>query len=350
MKYRFLSLLLFSSIALGQSAATPCYLSGSSTACFKPINIASGGTGSITSQAAINALSQLTTKGDIEVYNGTNTTRLPVQANGSVLTASSGAVTGLQWLSPAPTGVTSVGFADSGGIFSHSGAPITGSGTITTSVTGTSGGIPYFNSTSQLSSSTSLTANGVIYGMGAGLGPSATNAGTSSQVLIGGSPPIFGNVPTAAIPASLANGTIGGYTPGAQAGATPSSSPSAGNVGENLTAYGTSISLNTSSFVSVAKVTLTPGLWSCMGVYWNNNSATQTGSTGKIFFENVNNSAFGLDEMTIAGGAATGGTVSFPTLFYIVKSGDADKSYDMEAKSTTAAGNAYGTVSCLRIN
>jgi hypothetical protein len=47
--------------------------------------VSRGGTGAGTSQAAINALSQLTTNGDLEYYNGTNTTRFSRGANGDCL-------------------------------------------------------------------------------------------------------------------------------------------------------------------------------------------------------------------------------------------------------------------------
>lgn len=78
------------------------------------ITIANGGTGQTTATGAFNALSPLTTKGDILVYSTTNT-RLPVGTNGQSLTPASGQTTGLQWVTNAttqstptnPTGTTS---------------------------------------------------------------------------------------------------------------------------------------------------------------------------------------------------------------------------------------------------
>lgn len=51
------------------------------------IGIAYGGTGATTSQGAINAISQMTTAGDIIYYNGTNVVRLAIGAAGTLLTS-----------------------------------------------------------------------------------------------------------------------------------------------------------------------------------------------------------------------------------------------------------------------
>lgn len=59
--------------------------------------IGNGGTGQTTQTAAFDALSPLTTKGDILVDNGTNNVRLPVGTNGFVLTADSGVTEGVKW-------------------------------------------------------------------------------------------------------------------------------------------------------------------------------------------------------------------------------------------------------------
>jgi len=59
--------------------------------------IANGGTGQTTQTAAFDALSPLTTKGDLVVHNGTNDVRLPVGANNYVLTADSTQSSGVKW-------------------------------------------------------------------------------------------------------------------------------------------------------------------------------------------------------------------------------------------------------------
>lgn len=68
--------------------------------------IANGCTGASTSQGAINALSQLNTTGDLEYFNGTNTTRLARGANGLCLTSTS---TTIVWASCATGAVGGTG-------------------------------------------------------------------------------------------------------------------------------------------------------------------------------------------------------------------------------------------------
>lgn len=63
------------------------------------IPITNGGTAATTSQGAINNISQLTTKGDLLVYSGSNATRLPAGSNNFVLTSESAQTNGLQWQS-----------------------------------------------------------------------------------------------------------------------------------------------------------------------------------------------------------------------------------------------------------
>jgi len=67
--------------------------------------IANGGTGQTTQTAAFDALSPLTTKGDLVVHNGTNDVRLAVGSNGQLLTADSAEATGVKWAA-APVSTT----------------------------------------------------------------------------------------------------------------------------------------------------------------------------------------------------------------------------------------------------
>ena len=67
--------------------------------------IANGGTGQTTAVAAFDALSPLTTKGDLVVNNGTNDVRLAVGSNGQLLTADSAEATGVKWAA-APVSTT----------------------------------------------------------------------------------------------------------------------------------------------------------------------------------------------------------------------------------------------------
>ncbi|WP_413585219.1 beta strand repeat-containing protein [Bdellovibrio sp. HCB274] len=73
------------------------------------VPIASGGTGQTTQTAAFNALSPLTTKGDMIVHNGTNNIRLPASTtNGQVLMVDTAEAGGVKWAAPAAAGVTTV--------------------------------------------------------------------------------------------------------------------------------------------------------------------------------------------------------------------------------------------------
>ena len=62
------------------------------------VPIEKGGTGQTDKTAAFDALSPLTTKGDIVVFDGTNNVRLPVGLDNQVLIASSSSVNGLEWV------------------------------------------------------------------------------------------------------------------------------------------------------------------------------------------------------------------------------------------------------------
>ncbi|WP_413294553.1 tail fiber domain-containing protein [Bdellovibrio sp. HCB185ZH] len=72
------------------------------------VPITKGGTGQATQTAAFDALSPVTTKGDIIVRDGTNNIRLGVGSNGQMLTADSSQASGLKWSTPTVGTVTSV--------------------------------------------------------------------------------------------------------------------------------------------------------------------------------------------------------------------------------------------------
>lgn len=61
------------------------------------LSIAKGGTGQTTALAGFNALSPLTTKGDVLAHNGTNNVRIGVGSNGQVLVADSAQSAGVRW-------------------------------------------------------------------------------------------------------------------------------------------------------------------------------------------------------------------------------------------------------------
>jgi len=68
------------------------------------VAIANGGTGQTTQTAAFDALSPLTTKGDLIVHNNTDNIRLPVGSDGFVLTADSAEASGVKWAATGASG------------------------------------------------------------------------------------------------------------------------------------------------------------------------------------------------------------------------------------------------------
>ena len=153
--------------------------------------IANGGTGQTTASAAFNALSPITTTGDLILGNGTNSaTRLPIGSNGFVLTSNG---TTASWQATS-SGVTSFSAGTTG--FTPSTATsgaVTLSGTLATSNGGTgltsftTNGAVYATSTSALTTGTlpvasggsgATTLTGVLYGNGS----SPFTAATGSEI------------------------------------------------------------------------------------------------------------------------------------------------------------------------
>jgi len=95
------------SLSGGTTGLTPATATAGAVTLSGTLNVANGGTGQITAGAAFNALSPITSTGDLIVGNGTNSaTRLGIGTNGYVLTVSSG---------------TAVWAAASGGVSTFSG-------------------------------------------------------------------------------------------------------------------------------------------------------------------------------------------------------------------------------------
>lgn len=135
------------------------------------------------STCGASGVSPLTTKGDLFGFS-TLGARIPVGADGTVLTADSAQALGVKWAAVVGTGtVTSAGTSFTGGLISVSGSPVTTVGTAALTVAGTSGGVPYFSSASTWASSGVLTANLPVFGGGAGAAPIVgTRSGNTTQV------------------------------------------------------------------------------------------------------------------------------------------------------------------------
>ena len=142
--------------------------------------IGSGGTGQTTASAAFNALSPITTTGDLILGNGTNSaTRLGIGANGYLLTSNG---TTASWAAAPAAGVTSFAGGTTGLTpASATTGAITLAGTLAIANGGT-------NSTA------TATAGGAAYGTGTAY--AFTAAGTAGQVLTsaGTSAPAWGGI------------------------------------------------------------------------------------------------------------------------------------------------------------
>ena len=92
------------SISFGSTGLTPSTASNGAVTVAGTLAIASGGTGQNTASAAFNALSPITSTGDLVIGNGSNSaTRLAIGASTYVLTSNG---TTASWQAPASGGIT----------------------------------------------------------------------------------------------------------------------------------------------------------------------------------------------------------------------------------------------------
>ena len=126
------------------------------------LGLANGGTGATTAQGAINAISGLTTNGDLLYHNGTNSTRLARGTNGQCLTSNA---TTIQW--------GSCGLSAEADTL----ATVTGRGATTATATTFSGGLSATGSGTGLSVTNNATIGGTLGVTGAITG-SSTIQGT----------------------------------------------------------------------------------------------------------------------------------------------------------------------------
>jgi len=147
-------------ISFGSTGLTPSSATAGAVTVAGTLAVANGGTGQTTASAAFNALSPVTTTGDLIIGNGTNSaTRLGIGANGYVLTSNGTTAT---WTSPASVsgvtvGTTTVSGATNGYLlYNNAGvlgavAPSSASISIGSPITGGTNGYGlYVNSSTQL--------------------------------------------------------------------------------------------------------------------------------------------------------------------------------------------------------
>jgi hypothetical protein len=143
------------------SGLTPSTTSTGAITLAGTLGISSGGTGQTTASAAFNALSPITTTGDLIIGTGTNTaSRLAIGANGYVLTSN---------------GTTASWQASTGGVTSFS-AGTTGF----TPSTGTTGAVTLAGTLNVANGGTGVTT---LTGLAYGNGTSAFTAATAAQVV-----------------------------------------------------------------------------------------------------------------------------------------------------------------------
>jgi len=174
----------------GTTGFTPSTATSGAITLAGTLAVANGGTGQTTASAAFNALSPITTAGDLILGDGTNSaTRLGIGANGYLLTSNG---TTASWAAAPAAGVTSFAGGTTGltpaspttGAISLAGTlAVANGGTGLTS--GTSGGILAYTATGTLASSTLLAANALMVGGGAGVAPSTVTTGTGVVTALG---------------------------------------------------------------------------------------------------------------------------------------------------------------------
>lgn len=176
-------------------------ISGNAANVTGTVAIANGGTGATTAAAAYNAISPLTTTGDI-VYEASAGTaaRLPIGTTGQVLSVVAGVPS---WTTSSGSGTVTSVAATVPSFLSVTGSPITSSGTLAISYSGTA--LPIANGGTN--STATPTAGGVTYGTGTAI--AYTAAGTTGQVLTsnGAGTPTWSTVGGLGTVTSVATGT-----------------------------------------------------------------------------------------------------------------------------------------------
>jgi hypothetical protein len=123
-----------STISFGSTGLTPATATSGAVTVAGTLAIANGGTGQTTASTAFNALSPITTAGDLILGNGTNSaTRLAIGASTYVLTSNG---TTASWSAPSSGTVTAVSVVSANGFAGTSSGGATPALTLSTTITG----------------------------------------------------------------------------------------------------------------------------------------------------------------------------------------------------------------------
>jgi len=170
------------------SAGNGLTLTGTTFSLSAPVSIANGGTGQTTASAAFNALSPITTTGDLIVGNGSSSaTRLPIGANGYILTSNG---TTASW-GPAPSSMVypGAGIAVSTGSAWGTSYSTSGSGTVVALTNSPVFTTPNLGtpSAATLTNATGLPISTGVSGLGTNVATAlAVNVGTAGAFVVNG--------------------------------------------------------------------------------------------------------------------------------------------------------------------
>ena len=191
------------------------YSTSSSVLTAGTLPIAAGGTGQTTASAAFNALSPITTTGDLIIGNGTNSaTRLAIGTNGYVLTSNgttavwSASTGGVSSFSAGSTGLTpntaTTGAITLGGILAAASGG-TGQSSYTT------GDLLYASGSTAIGKLSAVASGSVLVSNGTGVAPSYSSSPTLSGTVTSAYYIANGSISSAASTGAYSYGTLG-YT------------------------------------------------------------------------------------------------------------------------------------------